>query len=338
MSKVVTSKNEYDNGGAIAIKGFNFQHAVAALIIICNYEKENFSIYLETKDDIEVTYSDNNFFIQAKSNQLTLNGLVKADKQNKSILSKSLSKTSDKKHNYYKIATIEFSEQEQKKLNKKVSQHLFNNNEIYEINAEAKTKLIDALIKQGLEEEVSKTKLDNCYIYFTPFSKNSENSYYYLLGFMNQCNINVDGGRGKLLLNELLNLIQQKAEKIINNDNEKECKQLNSAFLKSLIKTDKYLTAKDTFVQKLEEQNVINIQNSIQIKEFLLSVGLKHLALKNKVRNSIGTIDIKSDFVETIKDLLEKVQNAFTEENRNLLLAIIIDLYIDDLIYNQKDF
>lgn len=238
MSKAVTSINEYDNGGAIAIKGFNFQHAVAALVIICNYEKENFSIYLETKDDIEVTYSDNNFFIQAKSNQLTLNGLIKADKYNKSILSKSFSKTSDKNHNYYKIATVEFSEQEQKKLNKKVSQHLFNKNEIYEINAEAKTKLVDALIKQGAEEETLRAKLDNCYIYFTPFSKNSENSYNYLLGFMNQCNINVDGGRGKLLLNELLNLIQQKAEKVINNDNEKECKQLSSVYLKSLIKTD----------------------------------------------------------------------------------------------------
>ena len=45
-----------------------------------------------------------------------------------------MSKTSDKKHNLYKIATIEFSEQEQKKLNKKASKYLFDNNEIYEIN------------------------------------------------------------------------------------------------------------------------------------------------------------------------------------------------------------
>ncbi len=338
MNNSVTNKNEYDNGGAIAIKGFNFQHAVAALIIICNYEKENFSIYLETKDDIEVNYSDNNFFIQAKSNRLTLNGLIKSDKHNKSILSKNLSKTSDKKHNYYKIATIEFSEQEQKKLNKKVSQHLFNNSEIYEINNETKIKLAEALIKQGFEEELLKAKLSNCYIYFTPFTKNSENSYNYLLGYMNQCKINVDNGRGKLILNELLNLIQQKAEKVINDDNEKECKQLDSTYLKSLIKTDQYLTVKDTLVQKLEEQNVVNIQNSILIKEFLLSVGIKHLALKNKIRSYIGTIDIKSDFVETIKDLLAKVINKFQRESRNLLLAIIIDLYIDDLIYNQKDF
>jgi len=338
MSKIGVDKREYDNGGAIAIKGFNYQHAVAALIIICNYEKENFNIYLETKDDIEVNYSDNNFFIQAKSNKLTLNGLIKTDKNNKSILSKSLSKTSDKKHNLYKIATIEFSEQEQKNLNKKASKYLFDNNEIYEINYEAKKKLADALIKQGLEEDTLTEKLNNCYIYFTPFTKNSENSYNYLLGFMNQRNINVDGGRGKLILNELLNLIQQKSEKIINNDEEKECKQINSAYLKSLIKTDQYLKVKDTLVQKLEEQKVINIQSSIQIKEFLLSVGIKHLALKNKVRSYIGAIDIKSDFVETIKTLLDKVTRAFSDEKRNLLLAIIVDLYIDDLIYKQKDF
>lgn len=338
MSKPISSKNEYDNGGAIAIKGFNFQHAVAALIIICNYQKENFSIYLETKDDIEVNYSDNNFFIQAKNKQLTLNELIKPDKHNKSILSKSLSKESDKSHNYYKIATIEFSKQEQKKLNKKISQHLFNKNEIYEINDKTKAELAEALINQGIEEEAIKSKLDNCYIYFTPFTKNSENSYNFLLGIMNQCNINVDGGRGKILLNELLNLIQQKAEKVIKDDNEKECKLLDSSYLKSLIKTDQYLTVKDTLVQKFEEQNVVNIQCAIQIKEFLLAVGIRHLALKNKIRSCIGTIDTKSDFVKTIEDLLANVENVFQEENRNLLLAIIIDLYIDDLIYNQKDF
>lgn len=338
MSEVGANQTEYDNGGAIAIKGFNFQHAIAALIIIGNYEKEKFSIYLETKDDIEVVYSDNTFFIQAKNKKLTLKELVKVDKKNKSILSKSLSKTSNKKNNFYKIATIEFSEQEQKKLNKKLSQHLFSNNEIYEINNEAKNKIVESLIKQGLEEKSLKEKLDNCYIYFAPFTKNSENSYNFLLGIMNQCNINVDGGRGKILLNELLNLIQQKAEKVIKDDNEKECKLLDSSYLKSLIKTDQYLTVKDALVQKLEEQNVVNIQCAIQIKEFLLAVGIRHLALKNKIRSCIGTIDTKSDFVKTIEDLLANVENVFQEENRNLLLAIIIDLYIDDLIYNQKDF
>lgn len=338
MSEISSANIEYDNGGAIAIKGFNFQHAIAALIIICNYEKENFNIYLETKDDIEVNYSDNNFFIQAKSGKLTLNELVKKDKNNKSILSKSFSKTSSQKNNYYKIATIEFSQQEQKKLNKKISQHLFNNNEIYEINDETKKNIVSSLIMQGFEEKSLNEKLNNCFIYFAPFTNNSENSYSYLLGVMNQCKINVDGGRGKLILNELLTLIQQKAEKIINNDNERECKNLDSKCLKGLIKTEQYLTVKNTLVQKLEDKNIINIQTSIQLKEFLLSVGIKHLSLKNKIRAYIGDIDIKSDFVETIKNLWETVSVVFTEEKRNLLLAIIIDLYIDELIYNQKDF
>ena len=80
-------------------------------------------------------------------------------------MSKSLSKASDKSHNYYKIATIEFSKQEQKKLNKKISQHLFNKNEIYEINDKTKAELAEALINQGIEEAI-KAKLDNCYILF----------------------------------------------------------------------------------------------------------------------------------------------------------------------------
>ena len=253
-------------------------------------------------------------------------------------MSKSFSKTSSQKNNYYKIATIEFSQQELKKLNKKISQHLFNNNDIYEINDDAKKEIVNSLITQGFEEKNLNKKLDNCFIYFAPFANNSENSYSYLLGVMNQCKINIDGERGKLILNELLNLIQQKAEKIINNDSERECKKLDSKYLKRLIKTDQYLTVKNTLVQKLEDKNIINIQTSIQLKEFLLSVGIKHLSLKNKIRAYIGNIDIKSDFVETIKSLWENVSKVFIEEKKNLLLAIIIDLYIDDLIYNQKDF
>lgn len=331
------NKSEYDNGGAIAIKGFNYQSAIAALIIICNYEKENFSIYLETKDDIEVQCEKNSFFIQAKSEKLTIDKLIKTDKNNKSILSKSLSKSIENSNNYYKIATLEFSKKEQEKLTKKVSEHLFKNRDMYEIKDDIKETLIDALVNQGIEKESVKQKLKNSFIYFTPFTDNAENAYNCLLGFMNECNISIDGGKGKMILNELINLINQKSEKRIKNDKEKDCKKLDSKYLKSLIKTERHLSVNKALADRLEQQQVITFQESVLIKESLLSISLKHLALKNKIKNIIGEIDVESDPTVTIKLLYEKVNRIIPEENKSLLFAIIIDLYIDDLIYSQRN-
>ena len=47
-----------DNGGSIAQKGFNYQNCVISLVAIRNYNKSNFSIYVETDEDFEVTYDD----------------------------------------------------------------------------------------------------------------------------------------------------------------------------------------------------------------------------------------------------------------------------------------
>lgn len=62
MNKIVSvDDEEVDNGGAIALKGFNYQNAVASLIAILNYDKDNFLLFIETKDDIEVDIEDSVF-------------------------------------------------------------------------------------------------------------------------------------------------------------------------------------------------------------------------------------------------------------------------------------
>lgn len=64
MNKIVSvDDEEVDNGGAIALKGFNYQNAVASLIAILNYDKDNFLLFIETKDDIEVDIEDKPDFI-----------------------------------------------------------------------------------------------------------------------------------------------------------------------------------------------------------------------------------------------------------------------------------
>ena len=43
-----------DNGGAFAIKGFNFQKSIISLIAISNYNKSGFLLFVENKDDAEL--------------------------------------------------------------------------------------------------------------------------------------------------------------------------------------------------------------------------------------------------------------------------------------------
>ena len=82
------------DGGANAIRGFNYQKSAIALIAVLNYNKDDFELFLENQDDVEVLFKDSHTFIQIKSNKgLSIKSLVKADKRtNQSILGKNLSK------------------------------------------------------------------------------------------------------------------------------------------------------------------------------------------------------------------------------------------------------
>lgn len=55
-----------DNGGAIAIKGFNYQKAAIVLVMINNYQKNNFKVIPESKEDFEVYIDNEVYFIQVK--------------------------------------------------------------------------------------------------------------------------------------------------------------------------------------------------------------------------------------------------------------------------------
>ena len=62
----MSSNNLFENGGAEAIKGFNFQKANLILIAINNYLKDNFKIYIEAEDDVVVSYNNYKAYLQVK--------------------------------------------------------------------------------------------------------------------------------------------------------------------------------------------------------------------------------------------------------------------------------
>ena len=59
MNKIVSvDDEEVDNGGAIALKGFNYQNAVASLIAILNYDKDMLKDDFIRKDTEEYTFNE----------------------------------------------------------------------------------------------------------------------------------------------------------------------------------------------------------------------------------------------------------------------------------------
>lgn len=84
-----------DNGGATAIKGFNYQKAAIMLVMINNYQKQHFKVIPESKEDFEVYVDYEIYFIQVKgTKKLSLKSLTKRVKKEtviaKSIIEKNL--------------------------------------------------------------------------------------------------------------------------------------------------------------------------------------------------------------------------------------------------------
>ena len=111
MKKSILDESEtIDNGGAVAINGFNYQAAVIMLIALLNYKKKDFSLFVETKDDVEISLDGTHTFAQIKSlKNLSIAALIRKNKKNqKSILSKNLSLTAP--NSRYKIITPYFAD------------------------------------------------------------------------------------------------------------------------------------------------------------------------------------------------------------------------------------
>ncbi|MDY8024292.1 dsDNA nuclease domain-containing protein [Paenibacillus polymyxa] len=75
---------ELDNGGAEAIKGFNFQKTNVILLAINNFQRNNFKIYVETEDEIVVSYENYKAYIQVKKQKHTFSSISK--KESKRVL------------------------------------------------------------------------------------------------------------------------------------------------------------------------------------------------------------------------------------------------------------
>lgn len=324
--------NNIDNGGANAQRGFNYQDAIAMLIIITNFAKDDFCIYLECKDDLEVDLPKQKIFIQVKSTQQSVASLVRQYKKqdgtyNKSTLYKSLNKSSVNQLNKYKIVTTSYTDGVST-----VQGEIFR--ELYQYTDEQKKLIIEKLQQQGLKKEDLEQKLQNSYIYVSPFVDNLDIAIKYLLGVMAEEGISIDNNRGKLLLCELLTDIHKKSEKKIMSPNDIEKKKLKKEELIKLARVEKCYKYMEEIVTKLDNAGIINFDDKIIINEHIRVVDLKHKYEYKIIEDTGINSELSGNPVNAIKTLHDKLK--FLNINSNLLYAILIDKYVMNALYKEN--
>lgn len=109
-----------DNGGASAIKGFNYQKSIAMLIAVLYFLEKDFELAVEAEDDIVFSSSFRTVYIQAKSATMSLATVSKKHKGKPSVIEKNMSHGTGK-NDLYKIVAPAFKNMD-KTLKKKLMQ------------------------------------------------------------------------------------------------------------------------------------------------------------------------------------------------------------------------
>ncbi|WP_026702928.1 hypothetical protein [Salibacterium aidingense] len=313
-----------DNGGAFAIKGFNFQKASIALIAIKNFDKSNFQVYVEAKEDFQVEFDQFQAFIQVKSKKLTLNKILNNKELilYKNIISSKVVNSNTK----YKIITKDFSENDLRNM------VVDNDGEIcaplYTYNEKQFKEIINKLNSQGKVKNL-KDRLRNSYIYVTPFKDNMEDAVLFLIGAMDQKKIEVSKDRGKMAINELFTLIDQKSELIIEDHEDMEMKKIVQEDLKEIFKTTSQF---DALYEVLRETSY-NYFNKERIKKEQLKILSMYKSEKAAAKNELKDFDLDKDVSidSLIKDAIQIADSKISFNNLEYFtkVAIVIELLIE---------
>lgn len=314
---ILTKQQKIDNGGAEAIRGFNFQKANLILLAINNYMKPNFKIYIEAEDDIVVSFDEYKAFIQVKKQSHTFNSLMKKEKpkglnkdgskklnEKLSILEKNLS--AGEIGDVFKIFVKDIGVTDKKQLKiKKPGQICIN---LHELNDEAKIEILSKLSSEYTH------KLDNFYLHISPLGEEYEEAQTYLIGSLNKIDVSVDNNQGRTIIAELTLNIDNKSQHIIEDISDKELKYMDSEYFSNVFITSKAI---------IKFEKVLDTLN-YRIKKERLKIDLTKVTLKEEIKDFIQTLDELEDLsnLEIVKIVLEKYLD---KEEHNLLIAIAIE-------------
>ncbi|PVE71150.1 dsDNA nuclease domain-containing protein [Priestia megaterium] len=324
----ITEVKKYDNGGAEAIKGFNFQKANLILLAINNFEKEDFQIYIEAEDDIVVNYNSYRAFIQVKkqvhsfttitkpSRKAFINPDGKRDyKYTPSILEKNLE--AGTKEDTFKIFVQDIMLTDKKELNIKKPGSICS--ELYELSEGAKGRIIEKLSGELVN------KIENFYFFISPIHEDLNEAEKYLIGCLNGIDVSVDNSRGRAIIAELSLTIDQKAQEVIYDEVHKELKSMNTDYFSKVLVTCKSLNGFDNILNSLN----YNVPFKKKIRKARLKIELNNTSLKEDMKQALEEIDEVEDLdleratdEDIINYLVEKFKSTNSEKATLISVAI----------------
>lgn len=342
MSLASDYENYVDNGGEIAIHGFNFQTYVGIYLMLHLHKLKNlFEISFEKDDDISLTNitSNKKFKIQVKSERLTLGKIIEGTKNDpKSILGKLLLNSEN-----YNYAVLSFGQERGrslKELCKKEDKILGNscyslNNEHFE-NTQKKISKTSGENFKKLKKFLDDSKYPSEKLLFqeTPFTTESDNCLNYLYGYSNN---DYQGALRKIEINKeqllcvmgsIYHSIDRSSQiskfdnsifKIIEKQNKKE--EYIEGLLKELEQKKGFI-----FVQRLKNNKADYIEN----KELYMNL------LNNIVIPELSDNELFTDYLYKTTQEIEKNLTEIKKERVNIYIIkwYIIDKYIErELMY-----
>ena len=302
--------NKINNGGAIAIKGFNYQKASIILIMINNYQREDFLIIPEAEDDFQVYVDGKTIFIQVKGEKnITLQKLI-----SKEIIKKNLFPGHDE--DIRKIFVWDIGENFQNSLKEIVSGNIIS--PLLNYSDEDLKRIADNL---NLNEN-QQIRLKNQYIYKTPFNNNLTEAIKRLFGELVSHNLHINNESGRALLSELSLMIDQKSE-IIVLDNNYSQKTIDNVYLKKVFARVEQHQKFDRILDKLS----YNELKKSKIKQEKTKILVSCQNIKKKTINYCNNLDLEqSTEQELINQIVQIIKNHDSSiTNNNLIIAIAIE-------------
>lgn len=308
-----------DNGGAIAIRGFNFQKAAAILVILYNFDDENFILVPESEEDFEVKNKNLVYYVQVKSlKSLSLNKMINQKKDKKkifipgsSIIEKNL--VPGKVADHRKIIVSNLIEDTQSQLIETNSGLTISPSYIW--STKQKRAISSAL---GLNAEQI-TRLGNQEVFKSPFPDNMSSAIIHLTGVMAYVGLEVTEESATAALGILGLTIDEKSEII----SDVQSKEITGEFLRRLF--DKATKSK-LFDDMLDELNLSLIQK-IKIKKEKVKIKQIYISLSRELEKKFNNSQfLDNDNAEEMIDLINKeVLLLDSSLNSNLSLALSVD-------------
>lgn len=312
--------NKIDNGGAIAIKGFNYQKASIILIMINNYQRDDFSVIPEAEDDFQVHVNRKNIFIQVKGEKsITLSKLI-----TKEIIEKNLVPGQD--DDTRKIFVWDIGKSFQNDLIENKNGNIIS--PLLSYSDDDVKKVINDLSLNTSQQK----RLKNQYIYRTPFSNDLTEAIKRLFGEMIAQELHVNNESGRALLAELTLMIDQKSEIIVQDDNYYE-KMIDNEYLKNVFVRVEQFQMFDEILNKLSYNGL----RKEKIKQEKTKILVGHQNIKKKTKNNCNDLDLENlneqELVNQIVQIIRNHDNTMTNDNLMIAIAIecLCELWEDEL-------